>query len=271
MAEPVVAPAPVEGEPIAGGAPITAAWREQFEDADVKGSQSLDKFKGKDEKELLGHVAKAYVNLEKMPRGVTVPKPDAPQAEWDKFYDATGRPKTVEEYGIELKVPADIPWSKPAEKVMLEKARALGLNKRQAEGLLSDYLNLAVEGKVFIAQNAAKEVEQHYDDIQKEWGGLTDRNIALVQRCVGEFGGEEFRQFLDETNLGNDPRFLKFVHAMGSPMVEKNLVQGANLGMKSTEAKAEIDRLMKDPLWAKGDKAILAKINELYPIAWNNG
>lgn len=271
----VVAPAPgvPAGEPnkpvvVAPGSAVTAAWRESFEDVDVKGSASLDKFKGKDDREILGAVSKAYVNLEKMPRGVTPPADDAPKEAWDKFYSAIGRPATAEEYGIDIKAPEGLPWSKPAEKLMLKQAHDLGLTSKQAKGLIDTYLKTAVEGQTFLKQHAAEETEQHYEAIRKEWGGLTDVNVALVQRCVSEFGGEEFKNYLDLTNLGNDPRFLKFVHAMGSPMVEKNLIKGENLGMKHAEAKAEIDRLMATKEWREGDKATIEKIRDLTPLAY---
>lgn len=270
MPDPVVAPAAAPaaaGEPITPGAPITATWRESYEDPDIKGATTLDKFKGKDDREILAAVSKGYVNLEKMPRGVTVPKDGAPQAEWDAFYEKAGRPKTVDEYGIDLKVPEGMVWSKEAERRMLQGAHEVGLNKKQAEGLLNKYLAIAKEGNDRISAGVAQDAEAAYEEIRKDWGGLTERNTALVQRCVTEFGGEELKTYLDESGLGNDPRFLKFVFKMGSPMVESNLIKGDNLGMRKNEAQAEITRLMADAKWAKGDAVINARIAELYPIA----
>ncbi len=263
------APAGDAGEPKGTdqGKPITAAWRESFDDPDIKASQSLDKFKGANDKELLGHVAKAYVNLEKMPRGVTPPKEGAPKEEWDKFYSALGRPEKPEDYKIELKVPEGMPWSKIGESLMFKKAHERGLTRSQAEGLMNDYLAMSAEGLQIMKRAQARDTEVAFDEIQKEWGGMTDRNLALVNRCVHEFGGEEFKAYLDETNLGNDPRFLKFCLKMGAPMVETNLIKGEGLGMKSAEAKAEIDRLMASKEWAAGDKATIKRINDLYPIA----
>lgn len=255
-----------QGQP-EGGKPITATWRESFEDADVKSSTSLDKFKGKDDREILGHVAKAYVNLEKMPRGVAVPKDGAPKEEWDSFYEKLGRPKTVDDYKIDLKVPENIAWNKVAEKRILTKAHERGLTRAQAEGLLNDYLAIAQEGHDRLQQDVAKDIESAYAEVQNEWGGLTDRNVSLVQRAVHEFGGADFKDFLDKSNLGNDPRFLKFVFRMSSPMLEHNLIKGEGLGMRKDEARAEINQLMSTKEWAAGDKTVLARIQALYPIA----
>lgn len=261
----------VEGQPVVAAPEAPAApapsWRTSYEDADVKGSTSLDKFKGANEREILGSVAKAYVNLEKMPRGVTAPKDDAPKAEWDAFYEKLGRPKTVDEYGIEMKVPEGMPWNKDAEKSMLARAHAVGLTKRQAETLLNGYLEDAARGNTLMQQNLANSRHEAEKTMNAEWGGLASQNTSLVQRSVGEFGGDEFRQYLDETGLGNDPRFMRFVYNMARPMMEDGLIKGENLGMKRADAQAEIDRLMKDPGWAKGDKTVLARINDLFPIA----
>lgn len=265
--DPNAAPAPEEskGEP-EGGKPITASWRDALPE-EHRGAETLKKFEGKDWSEVGPKLAVSYINLEKMPRGVTPPKDGDPKEKWDAFYEALGRPKTVDEYGIELKVPEGMPWSKQAEKSILAKAHARGLTRAQAEGLLNDYIEMSHTGNTAIKQAAAKELEQHYAEIQGEWGGQTDRNLALVQRAVSEFGGAEFKDWLDETNLGNDPRFLKFVHRMGTPMLESNLIKGEGLGMKQTEAKAEIAKLMATPEWKAGDKATLKRIQDLYPIA----
>jgi hypothetical protein len=261
MAEAVAAPvAPVPGEP------ITAGWRDALPE-EHRGAETLKKFEGKDWSEVGPKLAVSYINLEKMPRGVTPPKEGAKPEEWDKFYESLGRPKTVEEYGVETKVPEGVTWNKEAEKIVLTQAHKLGLTKTQAQGLMDSYMNIVAEGNTRLKQLASQEVEGHLADIQKDWGGMTDRNLALVQRCVTEFGGAEFKDWLDATNLGNDPRFLKFVHKMGVPMLEDNLIRGEGLGMKQNEAKAEIDALMKNPLWAKGDKATLQRIADLYPIA----
>ena len=252
--------------------PQPASWRSTFEDADVKGSASLDKFKGKDDREILGAVSKAYVNLEKMPRGVNAPKDDAPQAEWDAFYDKLGRPKTADEYAVDVKVPEGMPWSKEAEKNILQHLHKAGLTKRQANDVIQGYLEEAAKGDVLFKQQIAADRNTAERTMKSEWGGMFDMNVALVQRAVGEFGGDEFRQYLDESGLGNDPRFMKFVHSMARPMLEDGMIKGEGLGMKRADAAAEITRLMssEEYLGKKGRPAqqeALARISELYPIA----
>jgi hypothetical protein len=273
MAETVAAPvAAGEPKPAAVAPEATQAWHTTFEDADIKGSTSLSKFKGANEREILGAVSKAYVNLEKMPRGVSAPKADAPTAEWDAYYERLGRPKTADEYAVNIKVPEGMPWSKAAESNILKKLHAQGLTQRQAEGVINGYLEEAARGNLMVTQKAAMERDEAEKVMKDEWGGLADMNISLVQRSVAEFGGDQFRTFLDESGLGNNPLFLKFVHSMAKPMLESNMIVGENLGMKRNEAKSEIDRLMGSEEYAgkKGRQAqqeAVARISELYPIA----
>lgn len=240
----------------------------QFFPETIRSEKTLEKFSGKDEREVLAKLASSYINLEKMPRGVTVPKDDAPQAEWDAFYEKLGRPKSPDEYKVEAKVPEGTEWSKEAEKVMLAKMHARGLTPKQAQGILDDYLAVGAEAQLFLKQQRAKTQADAESAMKEEWGGLAERNIALVQRGVHEFSGDSgFKEWLDETGAGNDPRFFKFALRVFQPMMEDNLIKGENLGMKRSDAKAELDRLMKTPEYLKGDKATIEKIQSLYPIA----
>jgi hypothetical protein len=259
-----------------GKAP-SAAWRESFSDPEVKGAKTLDKFKGSNERELLEQVAKGYINLEKLPRGVVIPKDDAPPAEWDAFYEKAGRPKSADEYGIDVKPPARVAWNPEAQKLILGKMHARGLTKRQAEGLLSDYLTMADEAVTADERARNGSAQEAYDAMKREWGGLADRNVAMVQRAVHEFGGAELKEYLDESGLGNDPRFFKFVHRMALPLIEDGYIAGENLGMKRDEAKAELQKIMASDEYTKyrgspsapERRALMQKIAALTELAYS--
>lgn len=254
------APAAPAANPNPNPAPAAPTWREALPEA-LRGEKTLEKFTGVD------GLAKSYVELEKMPRGVTPPKPDAPEAEWEQFYGKLGRPEKPEDYAVNIKVPEGMPWSKAAETNILGRLHKAGLTTKQAEMVINGYLEEATRGNLMIQQDQARTRQEAEKAMRDEWGGLADMNISLVQRAVQEFGGDEFREYLDDTGLGNDPRLMRFVYSMARPMMEDGLIRGEGLGMKRAEAQSEIERLMKEPGWAKGDKQIMARIHELYPIA----
>jgi len=245
---------------------VTASWRDALPE-EHRGAETLKKFDGKDWSEVGPKLAVSYINLEKMPRGVAVPPDGAPQADWDAFYTKLGRPATAEEYGIDVKVPEGLSWNKAAESKVLAKLHARGLTKSQAQGVIDDYLGLANEGRILSEQGKNQTIETASAAMRTEWGGLYDQNIALVQRIVNEFGDDDFKNYLDDTGMGNDPRFLKWAYAVGRPMLEDNLIRGDGLGMKRAEAQAEIDTIMASDAYKKGDKAAIARIFTLYPIA----
>jgi hypothetical protein len=259
------------------GKPPSAAWREALGDPEVRGAKTLDKFRGANDRELLEQVAKGYINLEKLPRGVVIPKDDAPQAEWDAYYEKAGRPKTPDEYGIPVQTPTRAAWSEEAQKIVLAKMHARGLTKRQAEGLLGDYLAMADETLTLDERNRNASAQEAYDAMKREWGGLTDRNVAMVQRAVHEFGGEDLKAYLDESGLGNDPRFFKFVHRMAQPLVEDGYIAGENLGMKRDEARAELKKIMASDEYLKyrgspsapERRALMQRIEALTELAYN--
>lgn len=257
--------APVTGEPVVDPKVVPAApaavneWLATLPEP-LRGEKTLTKFKDP------AALAQSYVNLEKMPRGVTAPKDDAPDTEWNEYYEKLGRPKTVDEYKIKAKVPEGVIWNDVAEKTMLTKMHARGLSTKQAQGLINDYLGLTVEGLTEVKRSLNESKDTAEAEMRKEWGGLADRNISLVQRVVHEFGGEEFKTYLDETGLGNDPRFMKFVHALGVPMLEDNLIKGEGLGMKRAEAATELETIMKSKEYLAGDKQTIERVRTLYPL-----
>jgi hypothetical protein len=241
----------------------------QFFPESLRNEKTLEKFSGQSQEEVLGKLAQSYIALEKMPRGVVPPKDDAPKEEWDRFYERLGRPKSFEEYKVELKVPEGIEWNKEAETLMLKKMYERGLTPRQAQGLLEDYLNLSAEAMTTIQQEKARSREEAEAALRKEWGPLADRNIALVQRGVHEFSADTgFKEWLDETGAGNDPRFFKFALRVFQPMLEDNLIRGEGLGMRREEAQAEIKKLMATKEYLSGDKPTIERIRALAQIAY---
>jgi len=263
MANDVVAPEGTTQPPVTDG--VNASWRDNLPD-DLKGEKTLEKFVGKDWSEAGPALAKSYINLEKMPRGLTVPGEAATPEEWNAYHDKV-RPAKIEEYGVAAKVPDGMNWSKEAEQRIVSSMHKRGLTTAQAQGVINDYLGIAHEGLLNMEQGKNLAIADAEKSMQDEWGGLYPQNIALVQRIVTEFGDDGFKAYLDDTGLGNDPNFLRFVYNLGRPMLEDNLVRGDGLGMRRNEAQAEIDAIMKTKEWLAGDKASIERISSLYPIA----
>ena len=119
----------------------------------------------------------------KRPAGI--PAPDAPPEEWNKFYDALGRPKTAAEYKFELPEGAKVD-----EKVIGEMKEILhrhGLTPTQATGLQKDLDAYAI--KMATAKGIA--LQQQNTDFDKlasdMFGADRDKIMARAKGLIDTF------------------------------------------------------------------------------------
>lgn len=72
----------------------------------------------------------------------------------------------------------------------------------------------------------------------KEIGGdKLDENLAVAKKARDAFATEGFRDFLEQTKLGNHPEMVRFMHRVGKAMSEDSLVTPGG-GTKTPEMSA---------------------------------
>jgi hypothetical protein len=219
-------------------------WYESLPE-ELKNEPTVQKYKTVEE------AAKGLVNAVKMigRDKVVVPKQDADPSEWESFFDAVGRPKTPDEYKVELEN-ADGDFLKSFK----DAAHRSGLNQQQVDGLLS-FWNQATERAVEKMQTSRQvEVEQGVEALKKDWGTAFDREVAVAKRAVRSLCDEEQRELLNE-GLGNDPRIVKLFNKLGKMMGEDTLKALPDSTTVVESAQAEITRL-------KGDASFIQKLND---------
>ena len=171
---------PGQGTPPAGAPPAGTAPAFSIPDAYkdrpyLKGVDSVDKVY-----EMLDGSQKL---LGQRPAGI--PAPDAKPEEWNKFYDAAGRPKTAAEYQFELD-----PAIKADDKV-IGKVKDLmhkhGLNINQAKGLQKDFDAMAIE----MAKEKGIQVQEqntNFDKLAKDvFGADRDKALATAKGLIDTF------------------------------------------------------------------------------------
>lgn len=274
---------PMSGEPAAQPAaaqpaaqPNPKAYLEYFPE-DLRTEKTLEKFSGTSEREVLAKLGKSYVNLEKHAGGaIRLPGENATKDEIAAFRTKLGVPEKPEGYGIafaDLKVPEGVGIDEAGLAGFLAWAHEVGFTKTQTSAMIDRFVTTEQARLDATAQGLIKGAEAGYVEIKKDWGALTDRNLALVQRGVKEFFGAEFATWLEETGAGNDPRFLRGALKTFQPMMEDGLIKGENLGMRQADAATEIQRLMASKEFTS-DKAsermpVVEKIRELSAIAYS--
>jgi len=177
------APPPAASEPPAFAVP----------DA-YKGKGWVEKVKSPDD--LWKALDNAQSLIGKRPAGI--PANDAPQEEWDKFYQAA-RPESADKYTLTdaiegLPEGMDLtPYKADAQKLMYE----AGLTQRQAEALWKQYVGLEM-GAVKESQEA---LDKRFDEVAtKILGDKKDTASTVAQDAIKAYVSEELR-----TSFANNP------------------------------------------------------------------
>jgi hypothetical protein len=218
-------------------------WRSGI-DASIKDHPSLAKFKDP------GSIAKSYLELEKKIglKGVAIPGKDAKAEDYVAVMDQLGRPKEATAYKLpEIKLPEGLPKSEAMENAFKGVSHKVGLLPFQVEGLYkwyseataADYTNLVNERKA--ARDNAETT------LRTTWGKAYDANAALADKVWKANADDDFKAFMDESNLGNDPRFMKFMVSMAKKFGEDSIGNDGGTGTKTPdEATREINRIRMD-------------------------
>lgn len=229
--------------PAASPAPAPAPagnWYDGIEDGDLKGYVQNKGWKDPVE------LANGYRNLEKLLGGEKVPLPKGAEDKegWARVYDALGRPKSADDYGLAVPEGGSPEFAKAAA----SKFHELGLSKGQAEALTNWY-NEQAQGQLGAQQQAqAAKVEQDLQSLRGEWGGAYEENIELGRRAAREFGLDATKLEALENAFGTG-EMLKFMSKIGRGLTEHNFEGGrtaTGFGMTPEAAKQRISALRED-------------------------
>ena len=113
-------------------------------------------------------------------------------------------------------------------------AKELGLPQDQAQKLVDFYTT--TQQKQIEAMNESWVAAVKSDP---EIGGAKlDASLAVAAKAVDAFGGQELRQFFDETGMGNHPAMVKLMINIGKRISEDSFIPGQTGG--ETKSAAEV-------------------------------
>lgn len=221
----------------------------------------------------------------KRPAGI--PALDAPQAEWDKFYEAAGRPKTAAEYAFDYgknadgtpKTAADPKWEGALKQMLFEE----GVTAKQAASLQKKFDAIVAN----TIQEKNLQVQQENQDFTKTatelFGAERDNVLANGKQILSEHVKDPRIQAA-MAKLPNEALMVlasalksisdKFIKPSGAP---SNVPGAPGSGPSGTtnggkaELQAEARRLMTTPEYTNSmhpDNAkVLARVSQLYQDA----
>jgi len=253
--------------PSSGGTP-SSTWIDSLPD-DLKADPNVSKYKTPEE------FVKGHINVVKMvgAKGIIVPKPDAPQEDQDKFYNALGRPEKSDNYKLTPIENKNISITPESEKMYKDIAHKAGLTNKQADMVQQEYakmMGITIEQNIKEHDQVKKESETK---LRQEWGAEYQKNITLAKRFVEKVGGKEVVDAFGD--LGSNVSVLKFLANAGKMMSEDSI---SRLGVSSLEttaadAQRKIDSVRGNkshPYYNENDPqhdSSVKEMRELYKIA----
>jgi len=244
--------APVQETQIEQPVPTVAkSWKEAISE-DLRNDPNISKFTE------LEALAKSYVNATRMigQDKVAVPNNNSTEDQWNEVYNKLGRPESPDKYQLEVKSDV-VPLDESAIKSFAENAHQLGLNNKQAQGILEFYKN-SMEGS---AQQNQVDMEtaqaQAEQELRKEWGSNYESNIKKAGAVAKANMDANIldMQLKDGTRLGDHPAIIKGFANIANLMSEDKLVSTESESVsQGIDYDAEISKIVNDrdgPYWNK--------------------
>jgi hypothetical protein len=168
-------------------------------------------------------LAKSYLELEKMDSGkVKMPGDESTPEEKSAFYQKLGTPEAVDGYEL-----PELAEGEAYDEQMMGAIKNYALENNIPKDMFSGMVGIYMQ-----EANAAMERQATatQDSLKQEWAGDYDKNVEISRRALRELAPEEITEPLiaeiSRMNLDNSEPFIKFLHSVGSKMMDDTLVKG---------------------------------------------
>ena len=205
---------------------------------------------------------------------VALPGENASEDEWAEFFSKVGRPDTADDYklGEDLGLPEDL------MQVMKAQAHKLGYTNKQLNELLGTYKEWAASQAETSEAERIKSFEAAEAELKGKYGDLYEAKVHTANNLIGKFGTDEISKRLEETGLGNDPKFIDMMIKIADQFADDTAIgEALNTDLSSVnQAKREIASLRADDTFQKklfdagatGHKEALIRWQELHKKAF---
>lgn len=237
--------------PIATPSIVKSSWKDSISE-EFRKDPNIEKFTEIDA------LAKSYINATRMigQDKIPVPTNNSTEDQWNEVYNKLGRPTSPDKYALDIKSEI-VNLDKNAIKSFAEQSHKLGLNNKQAKGILEFYKN-NMEGT---AQQSRIDTEtaqvQSEQQLRAEWG----RDFEAKVRQAGAVAKANINpEILDMTlsngvRLGDHPEIIKGFSKIASMMSEDKILSTESENTNTTnDIESEIAAISNDrnsPYWNK--------------------
>ena len=245
---------------------VAKSWKEAISE-EYRKDPNIEKFTEIDA------LAKSYINATRMigQDKVAVPNENSTDDQWNEVYAKLGRPESADKYKLDVKSEA-VPIEDGAIKQFAETSHKLGLNNKQAQGILEYYKSI-MEGS---AQQSKIDTEtaqaQAEQQLRQEWGKTFDENVKKAGSVAKANLGVDVldMQLKDGTRLGDHPEVIKGFAKIADMMSEDKIVSTESENVdQGKDIEQEISKIMNDrtgPYWNKGHPEHDKIVQQVYTL-----
>jgi hypothetical protein len=243
-----------------------STWKESISEV-YRNDPNIEKFTEIDA------LAKSYINATRMigQDKVVIPTNNSTEDQWNEVYDKLGRPESAEKYSLDAKSKV-VSLDDNAVKQFAETSHKLGLNNKQAQGLL-DFYKQNMEGT---AQQAKVDTEtaqaQAEQELRSEWGREFDSKVKQASSLAKANIKPEILDMTlsNGTRLGDHPEIIKGFAKIAGMMSEDKIVSTESESVQSNQSiQDEIDTIINDkasPYWNKGHPNHDKQVQQVYTL-----
>ena len=226
-------------------------WPEGFQE-ELKEENSLVPFVDKESGKInFSNLMKSYIHTKKSVGGDKLTPPTEHSSEEDKnefFKKAIGWEPDKDKY--EIKAGEESQLGEEFAGKLKEKAHSLKIPASAAQELLNF---VDAESKQSLEGMTTKSVEQKnegWEKLKKEWGNGYEGKVAAAKLLVNEKASEEFKTYLKDNGLSDDPMVFSFLANLAEEVyADAELDTGDRTspnGMTPEEASKKINEIMND-------------------------
>ena len=236
-----------------GPAPVPSVLNNNKEDPE--GSPWFDKYTSEVQSRVnkfktVDDLVKSYLSLEenmsKSRKAMDLPSKDAPQHEWDRFYDSLGRPKSMTEYNLDTddgKPMLDFD-ARTVERFR-KQAYDAGLNQTQAVKMAEFLRDEQKHRSVANEQKALQTKEMVEDNLKKSWGEKYEANLNLAQTVFNQFLNKDQRSEFISKGFDKNTEFLLLLKNIGQALTNDESIRdlrGSNQAFKRGKSPEDLSK-----------------------------
>ena len=237
-AQPILSSTQQQTQPVSG-----KTWKEAISQ-EYRSNPNIEKFTE------LDALAKSYINAVSMIGTDKIPLPgkSATDEQWNEVYNKLGRPESADKYTLEFKTDV-APVDENVIKGFAKNAHKLGLNNKQAQGILEFYKSTLEGSAKEMSVNMESAQAEAANTLRSEWGKSYDENLRKASAVAQTYLEPELldTQLRDGSRLGDNPKVIKAFANIANLLSEDKIIgtEADNI-LQGREIEKEIEDLTSD-------------------------